>query len=134
MQRLNNQLLLQLILFQVLNHQTIRCFKEDSSLIQILTDTDLVLTLIKSQLIVHIEQESHIIKEMAQLMLMVITAACQTMNQIALAVQLKTLQRNGLKKSLLVKLVDSSMNTLMITTNNQEHSSEKLCQKLIEPT
>ena len=53
--KLNNQLSHQVILFQVLSHLWIRCFKVDFSHIQILTDTDSVSIINKFQLIVHTE-------------------------------------------------------------------------------
>lgn len=129
---MNKLLLHLLILFQVLNLQMIRCFKEDSSLIQILTDTDLVLTLTKFLSIAHIEQESTTIKEMDQLQSMEIKAVVQIMSLIHMEAQLKIHQRNGISKLLLELLVDSLTNTLMIIMNNQEFCLEKLCLRQIE--
>jgi len=62
---------------------------------------------------------------MAQEQSMVTKVVHQTMSQTPTVDQLKTQQRNGLQLLLLVMLADTDMFIQMMTTSNQESSTEK---------
>jgi len=96
MLKLSKPLSHQAIWFQELNHQWIRCSREDFSHILILIDTDLERTTIKFQSTAHTEQELIHTSEMVQPALTVTMVDNQTTSQIASMDQRKTHPRPGI--------------------------------------
>ena len=131
MRKLNNLHLLLLILFQELNPQMTRCFKDVFFLMLILTVTDQERTTSKFQSTVPTEQELQPILEMVLQLLMVTMDLNQTMSLTHQMDQRKTLNSLGLNKTSQDKLQDILFNTPTPHLNSLVLSGKKYSLKLI---
>lgn len=133
MLKLSKPLSHQAIWFQELNHQWIRCSREDFSHILILIDTDLERTTIKFQSTAHTEQELIHTSEMVQPALTVTMVDNQTTSQIASMDQRKTHPRPGINSKYQERQEDIHFNIQILTSSNQELSGRKYSPRISVP-